>query len=78
MKQKTFGLEYPEKLRVKKKGNFFFAYARYTECGGQRERYLGRCNPDGTPHVHTHPCSRYRGYELWGRSLSYPCRILKG
>lgn len=58
--QKTFKLEYPESLRVRKRGNFYYAYARYTEFAGQKERYLGRCNPDGTIYVHNVPYSRYR------------------
>lgn len=37
-----------ECLRIKKIGNYYFAYARKTIYGGQRERYLGRCEEDGT------------------------------
>lgn len=36
-----------EYLRVKKIGNNYFAYARHSEWGGQKERYLGRCDKDG-------------------------------
>jgi len=58
MRQKTFKLEPGESLRIRKRGYFFFAYARWTEYGGQKERYLGRCNSDGTPHITT---QRYGG-----------------
>lgn len=40
-------LERHEYLRIKKIGNNFFAYARWTEYMGQKERYLGRCDKDG-------------------------------
>ena len=61
MKQKTFKLEPGESLRIRKRGNYFYAYARWTEFGGQGERYLGRCNSDGTVYVHNQFYSRYRG-----------------
>jgi len=46
---KEFKLENDEVLRVKKIGNFYFAYARDEGSYNRSERYLGRCNPDGSP-----------------------------
>ena len=61
MKEKTFKLEPGEYLRVRKRGNYYFAYARWTKYGGQKERYLGRCNPDGTPYDRKRLWGSYRG-----------------
>lgn len=49
---KKFKLEENEVLRIKKIGNFYYAYAR--EGGSdtwryRKERYLGCCNSDGSP-----------------------------
>lgn len=64
MNKETFEIKYYESLKIRKRGNYYFAYARYTEQGGQKERYLGRCNKDGTPYIHKCPWARYRGYEV--------------
>lgn len=49
---KNFKLESDETLRIKKFKNFNYAYAREigSDCWQpRRERYLGRCNSDGSP-----------------------------
>lgn len=50
----NFELEQSETLRIKKIGKFHYAYARSTEGtffgSAQKERYLGRCDEDGTPY----------------------------
>ena len=40
-------LERWEYLRIKKIGNFYYAYAREQTYNSQKERYLGRCDPEG-------------------------------
>jgi hypothetical protein len=47
-----------ESLRIKKIGNNYFAYARWTEYGVQKERYLGRCDPTGKPLSKKHKIRR--------------------
>jgi len=49
MTKRAFELAAGERLKIRKRGNFFFAYGRKTRDEGQRERFLGRCSPKGIP-----------------------------
>ena len=60
MKQKKFALMSRETLRIRKRHDQFFAYARVQEFGCQKERYLGRCNSDGSIYESKGDWERYR------------------